>query len=178
MITARYNNGRHPVLLGERKRCGHKGFAAFAVTVNITTNNISFRDRPTGPASISRLPCANTTGLPILPPCLDLSTEWMFANRRHQMVAKQALFIWYMKIDIAVSLLLSADEKRFVSRTIHFSSLPSCKSCAFNYANTIKCRSAVEVASKVENIAKRLRRYSIKLSRALRKEYGKYGMKK
>lgn len=96
MITARYNNGRHPVLLGERKRCGHKGFAAFAVTVNITTNNISFRDRPTGPASISRLPCANTTGLPILPPCLDLSTEWMFANRRHQMVAKQALFIWYM----------------------------------------------------------------------------------
>lgn len=123
MITARYNNGRHPVLLGERKRCGHKGFAAFAVTVNITTNNISFRDRPTGPASISRLPCANTTGLPILPPCLDLSTEWMFANRRHQMVAKQALFIWYMKIDTTVIIVGRREEIRFANDSLFFPSL-------------------------------------------------------
>lgn len=47
MIKVRYGAGVATPRYGERKPCGHKGFAAFAVIVNITTNNISFRDRPT-----------------------------------------------------------------------------------------------------------------------------------
>lgn len=42
----RYNTGVATPGYDERKRCGHKGFAAFDVTVNIATNNISSRDRP------------------------------------------------------------------------------------------------------------------------------------
>lgn len=104
-----------------------KDFAALAVTVNITTNNISFRDRPTGlVASISLVYLAQTQPVyRFYRTCLDLSTESMFANRRHQMVAKQPLFIWL-------------HENRYpgLFRERFTFLFPS--SCAFNFNGSIK----------------------------------------